>query len=55
MPITILAEILGHEDTKITNKYYITINNEDKAKALEEAMQCLENNIADTKNMNNNY
>lgn len=49
MDITILAEILGHEDTKITNKYYITINNEDKAKALEKVMQSLENNITDTK------
>lgn len=35
MSITILAKILGHEDTKITMKYYITVDNDDKKKALE--------------------
>ncbi len=38
MPINILAEILGHEDTKVTMKYYITIENEDKSKALNDVI-----------------
>lgn len=35
MPISILAKILGHEDTKVTMKYYITIDNLDMEEALD--------------------